>query len=93
MRVPTCWRACRSERRFQRTGARHDAHCDFAFPGIQARHLAGLLATGGESYLLAAFPIYFTGGAWWVAYTAAGLALPLLAYAVWVRLKKAVRRG
>ena len=53
----------------------------------------GLLATGGESYLLAAFPIYFTGGAWWVAYTAAGLALPLLAYAVWVRLKKAVRRG
>ena len=42
---------------------------------------------------LAAFPIYFTGGAWWVAYTAAGLALPLLAYAVWVRLKKAVRRG
>ena len=53
----------------------------------------GLLATGGESYLLAAFPIYFTGGAWWVAYTAAGLALPLLAYVVWVRLKKAVRRG
>ena len=53
----------------------------------------GLLATGGESYLLAAFPIYFTGGAWWVVYTAAGLALPLLAYAVWVRLKKAVRRG
>lgn len=53
----------------------------------------GLLATGGESYLLAAFPIYFTGGAWWLAYTAAGLALPLLAYAVWVRLKKAVRRG
>ena len=39
----------------------------------------GLLATGGESYLLAAFPIYFTGGAWWVAYTAAGfLIMPLL---------------
>ena len=57
------------------------------------RNALGLLATGGESYLLAAFPIYFTGGAWWVAYTAAGLALPLLAYAVWVRLKKAVRRG
>ena len=29
----------------------------------------GLLATGGEPYLLAAFPIYFTGGAWWLAYT------------------------
>ena len=39
----------------------------------------GLLATGGESYLLAAFPVYFTGGVWWLAYTAAGLALPLAA--------------
>ena len=53
----------------------------------------GLLATGGENYLLAAFPVYFNGGLWWVAYTAAGLALPLAANAVWRRLKKAVRRG
>lgn len=53
----------------------------------------GLLATGGESYLLAAFPIYFNGGLWWVAYTAAGLALPLAAYAVWTCLKKAVQCG
>ncbi len=52
----------------------------------------GLLATGGESYLLAAFPIYFTGGAGgWP--TAAGLALPLLAYAVVGPPEKAVRRG
>ena len=34
-------------------------------------------------------PIYFLpAGGLWVAYTAAGLALPLLAYAVWVRLLK-----
>ena len=53
----------------------------------------GLLATGGESYLLAAFPIYFTGGLWWVAYTAVGLALPLAAGAAWPRIKKAAHRG
>ena len=50
----------------------------------------GLLATGGESYLLAAFPIYFTGGAWWLAYTAAGLVLPLAADAVYKKIKNAV---
>ncbi len=50
----------------------------------------GLLATGGESYLLAAFPTYFTGGAWWLAYTAAGLALPLAADWVYKRVKAAV---
>ena len=53
----------------------------------------GLLATGGESYLLAAFPIYFTGGLWWVAYTAVGLALPLAAGAAWPRIKKVAHRG
>lgn len=47
----------------------------------------GLLATGGEPYLLAAFPTLFTGGAWWLAYTAAGLALPLLAYQPYRMLK------
>ena len=49
-----------------------------------------LLATGGESYLLAAFPVYFTGGVWWLAYTAAGLALPLAADAVYKKIKNAV---
>lgn len=47
----------------------------------------GLLATGGEPYLLAAFPIYFTGGVWWLAYTAAGLVLPLAANAVYKKIK------
>ena len=53
----------------------------------------GLLATGGEPYLLAAFPIYFTGGAWWLAYTAAGLALPLAANAVYRKMKRAFSLG
>lgn len=48
--------------------------------------LAGLLLTGQELYLLAAFPIYFTGGAWWLAYTAAGLALPLALHGLVKRL-------
>ena len=51
----------------------------------------GLLATGGESYLLAAFPVYFTGGVWWLAYTTAGLALPLAADAVYKKIKNAPR--
>lgn len=50
----------------------------------------GLLATGGEGYLLAAFPTLFTGGSWWLAYTAAGLGLPLLAYQPYRMLKQAV---
>lgn len=40
----------------------------------------GLQVLGGEPYLLAAFPTLYSGGVWWLAYTAAGLALPLLAY-------------
>ncbi len=50
----------------------------------------GLLATGGESYLLAAFPTLFTGGAWWLAYTAAGLVLPLAAYQPYRMLKQKI---
>ena len=54
----------------------------------------GLLATGGESYLLAAFPIYFTGGAMVGGLHGGGPG----AAAGWrarrgSRLKKAARRG
>ena len=56
----------------------------------------GLLALGGEGYLLAAFPTLYSGGAWWLAYTAAGLALPLLAYQPYrlakARVLRALRR-
>lgn len=38
----------------------------------------GLAVTGGENYLLAVFPVYFTGGAWWLAYTVVGLLVPLI---------------
>ena len=50
----------------------------------------GLLATGGEGYLRAAFPTLFTGGAWWLAYTAAGLGLPLLVYQPYRAAKHAI---
>lgn len=50
----------------------------------------GLLATGGEPYLLAAFPTLFTGGAWWLAYTAAGLVLPLLVYQPYRAVKQSI---
>ena len=50
----------------------------------------GLQLTGGESYLLAAFPTLFTGGAWWLAYTVVGLALPLLAYQPYRAAKQAI---
>lgn len=50
----------------------------------------GLMITGGEGYLLAAFPTLFTGGAWWLAYTAAGLALPLLVYQPYRAAKHAI---
>ncbi|EFB77335.1 acyltransferase [Subdoligranulum variabile DSM 15176] len=50
----------------------------------------GLQITGGEPYLLAAFPTLFTGGAWWLAYTAAGLALPLLVYQPYRAVKQSI---
>ncbi len=50
----------------------------------------GLLATGGEAYLLAAFPTLFTGGAWWLAYTAAGLLLPLAVYQPYRAVKQSI---
>ena len=61
-----------------------------AFKAVTAVQLA---LTGGERYLLAAFPVYHTEGLWWLAYTAAGVALPLAAAALWqlVRTKLAAR--
>ncbi|MCO7109221.1 acyltransferase [Gemmiger formicilis] len=69
------------------SGPCDDADCDFALLSFKLVTWLGLLATGGEPYLLAAFPIYFTGGAWWLAYTAAGLVLPLAANAVYKKIK------
>ena len=72
------------------SGPCDDADCDFTLFELKLVTWLGLLATGGEPYLLAAFPIYFTGGAWWLAYTAAGLVLPLAANAVYKKIKNAV---
>ena len=72
------------------SGPCDDADCDFTLLSFKLVTWLGLLATGGEPYLLAAFPIYFTGGAWWLAYTAAGLVLPLAANAVYKKIKNTV---
>ncbi len=53
----------------------------------------GLLATGGEPYLLAAFPPHFTGGLWWLAYTVVGLALPLAGDLVYKKVREAFPLG
>ena len=53
----------------------HHAHRHSAFLSFKLVSWVGLQLTGGESYLLAAFPTLFTGGAWWLAYTVVGLAL------------------
>ena len=66
--------------------------------GLQCRQRAAveqqrLLATGGEPYLLAAFPTYFTGGLWWLAYTVVGLALPLAGDWVYKKVREAFPLG
>lgn len=52
----------------------------------------GLQLTGGESYLLAAFPVLFTGGAWWIAYTAIGFLLPLGIQRLYLLLQKKMQK-
>jgi len=60
----------------------------FHFLAFKAVTAAGLAGTGGDWYRLAAFPTLFTGGAWWLAYTAAGLCLPLAGALLWQRVKR-----
>lgn len=38
----------------------------------------GVLVNGQERCLVAAFPVLYRGGFWWIAYTAVGIAVPLL---------------
>lgn len=72
----------------------------FAFAGRHSRivlilHLlcfkpvswAGLRLTGGASYLLASFPVLFTGGWWWIPYTLTGLLLPLAIQVMFTRFR------
>ena len=48
----------------------------------------GVLALGMDSYMLAAFPVLFQDGAYWLAYTIVGITLPLLADALYLKIKK-----
>lgn len=51
----------------------------------------GVLANGQELYLVAAFPVLYRGGLWWIAYTAVGIAVSLLFDVLYKRIKCYVR--
>lgn len=48
----------------------------------------GVLALGMDSYMIASFPVLFQNGAYWLAYTVVGITLPLLADALYLKVKK-----
>lgn len=62
------------------------------FLAFKAVTWCGISIFGMEDYLLAAFPVYFKGGIWWILYTAAGTVLPLLAYKGFDLVKNAAQR-
>lgn len=45
---------------------------------------------GMKSYMIAAFPVLMTTGAWWILYTIVGICVPLAADRVWIKVKKIV---
>ena len=38
----------------------------------------GVVIYGKPLFLIASFPVYFEGGLWWLAYTIAGVSVPIL---------------
>ena len=52
---------------------------------------AGVFAKGQARYLVAAFPVLYRGGLWWVAYTVVGIAVSLLINMLYQRIKCYVR--
>ena len=51
----------------------------------------GVLANGQELYLVAAFPVLYRGGLWWMAYTVVGIVVPLLLGQLYNKIKCYVR--
>ncbi len=51
----------------------------------------GVFANGHRRYLVAAFPVLYRGGMWWIAYTAVGIAVPLLLNILYRKIKGYVR--
>ena len=60
----------------------------FHFLCFKLVNLAGVLIYGWPLCSVAAFPILCKGGAWWVAYTAIGLLLPVMGSLIWKWGKK-----
>ena len=67
-----------------------DADCDFTLFELQARDLAWPAGHRRRAVSSGRIPDLLYGGAWWLAYTAAGLVLPLAANAVYKKIKNAV---
>ncbi|MBO7516002.1 MAG: hypothetical protein J6T47_10305 [Lachnospiraceae bacterium] len=40
-------------------------------------NMFGVIIFGKPACLIAAFPVLYEGGAWWIAYTAVGLGVPI----------------
>ena len=51
----------------------------------------GVLVKGQEFYLVAAFPVLYRGGFWWIAYTVVGISVSLLSDILYQKIKCYVR--
>lgn len=52
--------------------------------------LIGIMILGDPSYALAAFPVLYMGGLWWIPYTLVGLFIPILLSLLYKNIKKEV---
>lgn len=50
----------------------------------------GVVFFGMDSYLIASFPVLFTDGFWWIAYTIVGIGVPLLLDFPYIKLKSKI---
>lgn len=49
--------------------------------------LIGILIQGKPLFTMAAFPVLYTDGLWWIPYTVAGMTIPLLLNWVYLKVK------
>lgn len=51
----------------------------------------GVVVLGMDSYLIASFPVLFTDGFWWAAYTIVGIGVPLLIDYPYLKVKNKIK--
>lgn len=64
----------------------------FHFLSFKIVSYIGVLIKGQPLCLVAAFPILYEGGAWWIAYTLVGILVPIGLNALWKKLKNKICR-